>query len=422
MKGKIYLLLTFTLFFSAARLIAQTDSAVWALTTTVPTNGSGFTYTGSFDSAAYSTAGIIADTMVVSNMKGGYSPAKFKPSTGPNAAVSGGTLPGYPTPYPEATYSMWRITNIDQGGTAGAWPAETEHPARRYFQFSVAPAAGKTLYVSGFRLPIGGATTGNLRLDIYYSTTNFADSTLLAFAVPMAKDTMNIYNYTGINKPVHQGEKFSVRIYPWFSATSAGSTKAFWTEDVSIYGTAVLPVTIVGANAFLKEKGVQVEWSTATESNVDKYIIERSFNGREFAAISSVTAKNDITGANYSFFDGSPLAGVNYYRIKAVDKDGSYKLTNVFKINIANDKIDVLVAPNPVKGGQLNLQVLNLTKGSYSLKLYNSAGQLVYSSPLTSEGGSLNQSFTLPATAKAGIYNLQVSGGDVKLNKRVVIE
>jgi hypothetical protein len=184
-----------------------------------------------------------------------------------------------------------------------------------------------------------------------------------------------------------------------------------------------LPVTIISAKGYVKEKGVQIDWSTATESNADAYVVERSVNGREFGVVATVTAKgNSITQTDYSWFDATPIPGVNYYRIKAMDNDGQFKYTSILKVNTLNTKTELTIAPNPVKGGQLNLQLSSLTKGNYSLKLYNNVGQMVFNSQLSTEGGSISQSFSLPSAIRPGIYNLQVTGGDVKLNKRVVVE
>jgi hypothetical protein len=197
------------------------------------------------------------------------------------------------------------------------------------------------------------------------------------------------------------------------------------TDIDSLWATSAtpLPVSFINVQAFKKDAGVQVSWSSAQEVNSDKYVIEKSANGFEFSAVGTVPAKgNSSITVSYSWYDASPMAATNYYRIKAVDKDGSFRYSPIFKISTSNTKAEIAVAPNPVKGGQLNLQFSSLTKGNYSLKLYNNVGQMVFTSQLSTEGGSISQTFTLPSTVKSGIYNLQVTGGDVKLNKRVVVE
>ncbi len=61
-----------------------------------------------------------------------------------------------------------------------------------------------------------------------------------------------------------------------------------------------------------------LNWTTAQEVNTDRFEIERSGNSREFSKIGVVKAGN----TNYTFTDNDPLKGVNYYRLKMLDKDG----------------------------------------------------------------------------------------------------
>jgi len=205
-----------------------------------------------------------------------------------------------------------------------------------------------------------------------------------------------------------------------YIASAPGITANFTSSNPFIVANkSALPVTIFGIKAYAKESGVQLEWSVGTEENVASYIVEKAINARDFATVATVAAKNV---SSYSTYDATPVAGVNYYRIKVLDKDGSFKYSSVLPVNISKTKAEIVIAPNPVKGGQLNLQIGGLEKGNYSLRLYNDLGQEVFNSQLSTTGGSLSQSFTLPSTVKAGMYNLQLTGGDVKISKRVIVQ
>jgi hypothetical protein len=196
-------------------------------------------------------------------------------------------------------------------------------------------------------------------------------------------------------------------------------------DEDSIWLTSVvpLPVKFTSITASYVSGAVKVNWQTSTESGIAFYEIERSFNGREFFPVGKASAKeNNNSLVNYAWVDATPLNGISYYRVKALEKDGQASYTTIVRVNTSRDKAEIAVAPNPVKSGQLNVQLSSLTKGTYSLKLYNNVGQMVYSSQVSTEGGSLNQSFSLPSTVKPGVYNLQVTGGDIQLNKRVMVE
>jgi hypothetical protein len=197
------------------------------------------------------------------------------------------------------------------------------------------------------------------------------------------------------------------------------------TDIDSMWATSAtpLPVSFLNLKASRKDVGVQVSWSASQEINAERYVIEKSNNGLEFAAAGYVIAKGTTASpVDYVWYDANPSTATIYYRVKALDKDGSSKYSIILKINISSTKAEITVAPNPVKEGQLNIQFSSLTKGIYNLQLYNNVGQVVYKGQLSTDGGSLTQSFVLPSTVKAGIYTLQVTGGDVQLNKRVIVQ
>jgi hypothetical protein len=73
-----------------------------------------------------------------------------------------------------------------------------------------------------------------------------------------------------------------------------------------------------------------VLWNTAREINVKDFTIERSNNATHFISIGQVAATN---AAGYSFADQNPLSGVSYYRLKIMDKDGSFKYSKIVTIN-----------------------------------------------------------------------------------------
>ena len=185
-----------------------------------------------------------------------------------------------------------------------------------------------------------------------------------------------------------------------------------------------LPIAYQGQSAFQKNNGIQVEWQSSFEINVDRYIIQKSNSGSDFRDAGMVLAQgNNQSSVNYVWFDANPFNGNNFYRIRAIDRDGSSKYSSVMKVSINSGKPNLVVYPNPVNGSLLNLQLTNMAKGTYTAILFNASGQKVFSNLINSEGGSSSQSLKLPASLKPGIYNLQLNNGsDVKINKEIAVE
>lgn len=111
--------------------------------------------------------------------------------------------------------------------------------------------------------------------------------------------------------------------------------------------STTLPVKLASFNAAATNNTVALNWNTASEENVHAFNVERSIDGKSFEAIATVAAKNSANGAAYTYNDVL-RAGVTYYRLKMVDKDGSFAYSKVVSVNgKAVASIDVY--PNPVR-------------------------------------------------------------------------
>lgn len=201
-----------------------------------------------------------------------------------------------------------------------------------------------------------------------------------------------------------------------YVATASGFT-AFSTFAVG--NSPVLPVSFISNRAYSIGSGVQVEWTTATEDGIKSFAVEKSSDGRIFSGAGLVTAAG--RAATYAWFDATPFAGDNFYRIKAVDDNGNNKYTGVMKVSVGGKLPSFVVASNPVKDGLLNMRFSGMEKGKYALRIYNTAGQQVSQQTLMMEGAALTQTIALPKLA-TGVYSLQLSNGKTSLTQKILIE
>ena len=183
-----------------------------------------------------------------------------------------------------------------------------------------------------------------------------------------------------------------------------------------------LPVTFDDVKAFEKGTGVQIEWSNLTEKDVLNYVVERSANGRDFTAISQLASRSNLSDKqSYLSFDGSPLSGTNYYRIKVVEIDGKVIYSKVLKVDIGRNVKGIILYPNPVTGSDISIG-FTAVKGQYTLRVVNNAGQEVYTKQIVHPGGSISQTVTLPSALKTGVYNLMISGDNYRENKMFIMQ
>ncbi|MEO7311925.1 MAG: polysaccharide lyase family protein [Chitinophagaceae bacterium] len=177
-------------------------------------------------------------------------------------------------------------------------------------------------------------------------------------------------------------------------------------------GTSIpLPVTISTIKAYQQQQDIQVEWTALTETDIDRYDIEKSTDGNHFLKQGSVHANGTNAALiNYQWLDVTPNKGNNYYRIKAVSKDNDMQYSKVVKVSLSGSAGSILVYPNQVNGSLVNLQLNNLQKGVYQLKLYNISGQQLMAKPIAHNGGSSVQTIELNPGLPAGIYQLELCG------------
>jgi hypothetical protein len=139
-----------------------------------------------------------------------------------------------------------------------------------------------------------------------------------------------------------------------------------------IAASCPLPLQLMSFTGVLKPIGTELNWTTQNELNVDRFEVQRSTNGTDFAAIGSVKAKNSSGENKYQFLDAKPQQGINYYRLKMIDKDGSYNYSAVVTIKFTEAVKPFYVYPNPVRS---ELQVSASIKTT--LNLVDASGKLV---------------------------------------------
>jgi hypothetical protein len=171
--------------------------------------------------------------------------------------------------------------------------------------------------------------------------------------------------------------------------------------------------------AYQKATGIQVEWVTQTEVDMDRYKVEKSADGRTFTRAGAVKARGAIGSTIYEWLDAQPFSGANYYRIKGIETTSKVHYSKVVKVNLAGGKGSLVVYPSPLMNNEISMQLSNAPKGKYLLTLSNNLGQDVWRKSIEHAGGSSSQSLSLPANLAKGIYQLTLSGTDWRATQQV---
>ena len=172
------------------------------------------------------------------------------------------------------------------------------------------------------------------------------------------------------------------------------------------YGTA-LPVTWLYIRGERRQQLALINWATAQEFDADKFIVEYSRDGREYTSIGEVTAAgNSSSSRKYEFTWNGLQPGVNYFRLKQIDKNGNFSYSGIISIPFVDRNSVPVLMPNPVnKNASL---LLPPSFEATHLLVFDAAGRTVWQQTIANSNSS-HQLLQLGSLQK-GIYVLQVKG------------
>jgi hypothetical protein len=187
--------------------------------------------------------------------------------------------------------------------------------------------------------------------------------------------------------------------------------------------SSTLALNATTVQAYQQNGGIKVDWSVARENNISAYEVEKSADGQAFKKLGAFApTSNNNTPVSYTLLDKDPLNGNNFYRVKAIEKSGDYKYSQVVKVLIGSGKAAIVVYQNPVIDKTLVLQLNNEPAGKYYVQLFNGLGQQLMSRTINHSGGSSTQSIPLQSVVSKGVYQLHVTNGKNRTTEQIVVE
>ncbi len=194
------------------------------------------------------------------------------------------------------------------------------------------------------------------------------------------------------------------------STTAGMRMNSIWFKQFQLNYT--LPVTLASFSAIARDAKADLQWVTSSEINVSHFVVEKSFDGRQYADAAIVFAYGSAAGeARYQYFDNlaTVTSPVVYYRLRSVDQDGKVQYSETRMIRLAAQPetgIRVTTYPNPVTS-TLQVSIPEGWQGkAVSYELYAAGGQQVYKTQTAA--ASQTESIQI-AFLKAGMYIVKVS-------------
>jgi hypothetical protein len=193
----------------------------------------------------------------------------------------------------------------------------------------------------------------------------------------------------------------------------------FVMDETNISCLVVLSANLLSFDARKSGERAILNWVTTEEHNVARYDVERSVDGLIFEPIGSLPARGDVDKTHhYEFIDQNPARGINYYRIRQVDRDGQYNYSQIRSLVFGSEFFYVRAWPNPVSDDNLHIEIMSDSGVGSELSLISTSGQSVGAWEL----GEGDQSTTLDLTSLTpGVYSLVVRSEGYRHIERIVV-
>lgn len=293
-------------------------------------------------------------------------------------------------------YMMWGHDNdILQAINSTDIPAGVDARVERVWRTSMSNKAGAAVDVGAVDMQwdlngLGAVTASDLRLLV--DTDNdgfFAGETPISGATDLGG---GIYSFAGVGVLSDQ--------------------RRFTIATINLIQTP-LPVELVFFDASSEDnKTVDLFWQTKSEINSDFFEVEHSRDGAVWSVIARLDAAlNSSVILDYETVHKTPSLGANYYRLKQVDKDGSYTFSATQFVSISN--YEYTLYPNPSNG---LINIYSAFGGFSYLKIYDATGKLVLADGYEFDAAAGVKSFNVD-DFPAGVYFVETNFGVLRFTK-----
>lgn len=305
--------------------------------------------------------------------------------------IMGGVLAGFRSNYTESLGDELDVEQMNNVTSSGIWLKQS----------------GKMLTMEGRNWPsaegqsvlVGLSRLGTSEYIFRFIPTGMSKPGLKAYLKDNQRKSLSEINLNERSEITFRG-----------SGSAAADSSRF---EIVFNQQAVPPVKFLKAYAEKAQGGVSVKWQVSG-GMAGKYEVERSADKETFASIAIVKSRDGMMN-DYNWLDEKPLNGIGYYRIKSTDAGGMVMYSPVVRVNLAANGNAWNIYPNPSKGTSMMLQLEQVEKGRYGVKVIDAAGREVSAQMVDHSGGAATYRVSLPSRLPRGTYFVRISDQDGQL-------
>jgi large repetitive protein len=241
-------------------------------------------------------------------------------------------------------------------------------------------------------------------------TGGFADITEAVLAANPGGIVLTAAQVAGLRLDPAAGYNGNI-IFNYAAYDNNGNLSNVAAYTIPVTTVSVVALSITNFSGQRNGNDIDLKWRTENEINVSSFEVEYSIDATNFKKGGSVAANNGSVN-NYSFTLYNYVEAVYFIRLKSIDKDGSFKYSNIIKIINKQNKA-ITIYPNPVKD-KATLHINDKTLLNTQATLINADGRTVRTINIKNAFEIINLS-SLPS----GLYVLKLANGT---NEKIIKE
>lgn len=225
--------------------------------------------------------------------------------------------------------------------------------------------------------------------------------------------------------PPNASALYSVSNTGRITAESVGGDP-FVDDGTAIIGPQGSPLSVrLSAFSAILENGVaRLSWTTQSETDNERFEIERSADAISFTGI-AVLPGNGTTGERHDYRYADPVNSLSdkiiFYRLRMVETGGKNSFSQVIALRLSGNSVikNYQVFPNPFTD-HIKLSVYSTTRTAATIRIHNSAGQLLVQRAVEIQPGQniivINDLSGLPA----GMHQVNLITGEGVITNKIM--
>ncbi|MCC6637838.1 MAG: M28 family peptidase [Ignavibacteriaceae bacterium] len=238
---------------------------------------------------------------------------------------------------------------------------------------------------------------------------------------PLYNGTKTTWQNEFVDLSAYTGQNIMLRFL--FKSDGSQTADGFYVDDIQIFKYTAVPVELMSFTATANNDVVNLEWTTATETNNYGFDVEKMNSSGEFSSIGFVKGTGNSTSqVAYSFTDKNAGSGVLTYRLKQTDFDGSVTIFNVVEVDVNpvfNYSLDQNY-PNPFNPVSI-LQFSIADAGSVLLELFDVQGTKIKTLMNETKPAGRHSYQINGSGLSSGTYLVRLTAGKFSATRKIIL-